>query len=403
MPMASNGFDGIVDRFFQFDAGNDCPVRIAAAILEPDKWGRRRVVSGRGVTDEEAASRCFSEAVERQSAVFDEALDVIRALPADLGDEAIEPRSLLLISNRQYLNAPAWNNRVNADHRLPPRLDKNQSIAWIKARSLFAQTIKFVPVAYCFLGYPQAIEEGFPIPDSNGLASGERTADAIERGFLELVERDAVSIWWYGRVRRPILNVDRDKLHLWKPFEEWIKKCGRKFWVLDLTHDLALPVAAAISCDARGCNLSLGFGAARTREEAAESAMGELVQFEVTKSLQTQLHGSPFTSFLSWCMGANLEDYPFILPSDAASGQGAALSTAGTIDFELLRAKDLDVLVVDLAPQNGSTKAVRVVVPGLRSIWPRFAPGRLYNVPYQLGWHERRLDEAELNPVPILY
>jgi oxazoline/thiazoline synthase len=28
---------------------------------------------------------------------------------------------------------------------------------------------------------------------------------------------------------------------------------------------------------------------------------------------------------------------------------------------------------------------VKVVVPGLRSFWARFAPGRLYDVPVRLG------------------
>jgi ribosomal protein S12 methylthiotransferase accessory factor len=42
-----------------------------------------------------------------------------------------------------------------------------------------------------------------------------------------------------------------------------------------------------------------------------------------------------------------------------------------------------------------------VIVPGLRHFWPRFAPGRLYQVPPALGWRARPLDEAELNPVPL--
>jgi ribosomal protein S12 methylthiotransferase accessory factor len=44
---------------------------------------------------------------------------------------------------------------------------------------------------------------------------------------------------------------------------------------------------------------------------------------------------------------------------------------------------------------------VKVLVPGLRHFWPRFAPGRLYEVPVRLG----RLAEAtryeDLNPIPL--
>ena len=44
---------------------------------------------------------------------------------------------------------------------------------------------------------------------------------------------------------------------------------------------------------------------------------------------------------------------------------------------------------------------VKVLVPGLRHFWARFAPGRLYDVPVAMG----RLTEAtpyeQLNPVPL--
>jgi oxazoline/thiazoline synthase len=43
----------------------------------------------------------------------------------------------------------------------------------------------------------------------------------------------------------------------------------------------------------------------------------------------------------------------------------------------------------------------KVIVPGLRHFWARFAPGRLYDVPVRLGWISRPLAEEELNPVPM--
>ena len=46
---------------------------------------------------------------------------------------------------------------------------------------------------------------------------------------------------------------------------------------------------------------------------------------------------------------------------------------------------------------------VKVVVPGLRHFWARFAPGRLYDVPVQLGLLDRPLREEELNPIPIFF
>jgi oxazoline/thiazoline synthase len=42
-----------------------------------------------------------------------------------------------------------------------------------------------------------------------------------------------------------------------------------------------------------------------------------------------------------------------------------------------------------------------VIVPGLRHFFARFAPGRLYDVPVELGWLANAHSEAELNPQPM--
>ncbi len=46
---------------------------------------------------------------------------------------------------------------------------------------------------------------------------------------------------------------------------------------------------------------------------------------------------------------------------------------------------------------------VKVLVPGMRHFWPRFAPGRLYDVPVELGWLDHPLTETELNSTPIFW
>jgi hypothetical protein len=127
------------------------------------------------------------------------------------------------------------------------------------------------------------------------------------------------------------------------------------------------------------------------------------VQFEATKTIQLRSRGGPPAGFLVWCMFARLDDHRFILPSMDAAAQRFVPSPRGAVGIDLIRDKKLDVLIVDLTLQDQLTSVVRVLVPGLRSIWPRFAPGRLYDIPFKLGWHDSRLNESELNPVHILY
>jgi ribosomal protein S12 methylthiotransferase accessory factor len=56
------------------------------------------------------------------------------------------------------------------------------------------------------------------------------------------------------------------------------------------------------------------------------------------------------------------------------------------------------MLVLDQTRPEVGLPTVKVIVPGLRHFWARFAPGRLYDVPMELGWLTKRQTEMELNP-----
>lgn len=61
----------------------------------------------------------------------------------------------------------------------------------------------------------------------------------------------------------------------------------------------------------------------------------------------------------------------------------------------------LEMLVLDQTRPEIGMPVAKVIVPGLRHFWPRFAPGRLYDAPVRLGWIQAPLAEAELNPLPM--
>jgi oxazoline/thiazoline synthase len=392
-----------IDRLYNIDVGNDCPLKVVAGVLKPDAWGRRRVVSGRGVDIEAATLGCFFEAIERLSAVFSRDFSIVQASARELSGSTVDPRRLLQISDAQYKAKTQWNASVDADHWLPSPFDDVLNISWIEAKSLTSDETVLLPAAVCFLGYPDALKEGFPIPDSSGLASGQSVADATEKALLELVERDAVSMWWYSRARRPALDAGFTELDLWVPFSQWMSRCRRRFWLLDLTHDLAVPVAVAVSCDENGSDVSLGFGASFTPAKAAEQAMGELVQFEATKrNFSLNLSGQ-YPHLLSWCRSININDAPFLVPDGRSTQTMSNQLSRFDATLSMLKAAGLDAFVVDFSQPDIGAISVRVVAPGLRSVWPRFAPGRLYDVPHALKWHSKVLQETELNPVPMLY
>jgi ribosomal protein S12 methylthiotransferase accessory factor len=59
------------------------------------------------------------------------------------------------------------------------------------------------------------------------------------------------------------------------------------------------------------------------------------------------------------------------------------------------------MLVLDQTRADIGLPVVKVIVPGLRHFWARYAPGRLYDVPVRLGWLDRPLREDELNPIAM--
>jgi ribosomal protein S12 methylthiotransferase accessory factor YcaO len=65
-----------------------------------------------------------------------------------------------------------------------------------------------------------------------------------------------------------------------------------------------------------------------------------------------------------------------------------------------LEKRGLEAVAVDLTRTEIDFPVARIVVPGMRHFWPRFAPGRLYEAPITLGWLHQRLTEEELNPIP---
>lgn len=366
-------------------------------------WGRTRVVSGKGLTLQAAEEGCFHEAIERQSAVFDPEIRLTHASARVLAGKSVDPRHILNISDAQYAARADWNEAVAADHALPSPFSDDLPIGWTEARSLDTDETMLVPAAATYLGYPQALRDGFPVPDSSGLASGRTWVEATEKALLELIERDAVSMWWYNRARRPSMPERLIEGEYLQSFSNWIARCNRKFWILDLTHDLAVPVAVAVSCDENGTDVSLGFAAAYTMKQAAQQAIGELVQFEATKQNFGPAVAERYPHLVSWCRSITISETPFLGPCEN-SGTGLS-ATPPTFDSTLAQLKSggLEAFVIEFPQCDAGAHTVRVITPGLRSVWPRFAPGRLYDSPVACGWIAQPLQEAQLNPIPMLY
>jgi ribosomal protein S12 methylthiotransferase accessory factor len=111
----------------------------------------------------------------------------------------------------------------------------------------------------------------------------------------------------------------------------------------------------------------------------------------------SQEDGSPFY----------LRDHPYLIPNGPAQIRPDLGAEFGGLDkrgqvmacVNAVKRLGLDFLVLDQTRPDIEVPVVRVIVPGLRHFYRRFAPGRLYDVPVKLGWRERPLTESDLNPL----
>lgn len=375
---------------------------------------RRDSSGGKGIADIDARVSALCESLERFSAVH-RGSERCRIAPAsELGATAIAPNDLLLFSTRQFATRDEWNARdASGMHWVPERYD-DQPIEWSQVRSLTTGASRFVPSASVFLGF-HGEGQRFCKGDSNGLASGNCLEEAVLQAFFELVERDAIAIWWYNRLPRPAVDA-RSFEHRWiDRLIEYYTRIQRPVWILDLTTDLQIPCFAAVSAleGHEREDIILGFGAHLDARVALIRALTELNQMlptvqRTTDERRRQLMPD-FVDAIEWWETARLVEHPYLSPAaqePSAFGDFARPAVTDLRDAVLdcaarACAAGSDLLVHDLTRPDVRFPVVRVIAPGLRHFWRRLGPGRLYDVPVRMGWLDQPRTEPEMNPVSM--
>jgi len=371
--------------------------------------------AGKGTSDVQARASALCEGLERYSGVFRGDEPRRRARLSELGDAAIPPNDCLLFSERQYRERDAHNAAGSRFSFVPVRFDPEAEIEWSPVWSLTQREVRYLPTAFCYYDYPQPDEQTYCVACSNGCAAGNTLEEAILQGFLELVERDAVALWWYNRVRRPGIDLDsfgEPYLHRLRTF---LHEHGRDFWVLDLTSDLGIPVFASITRRTNGLaeQLMPGFGAHLDPKVALLRAVTEMNQM-----LSSPLLGLPEKPAAKepidpetahWLETATTANQPYLLPAEGPLRTAASFPQVWSEDVAddvracqaLVERAGMEMLVLDQTRPEVGLPVAKVIVPGLRHFWARLAPGRLYDVPVQIGWLSRLLAEHELNPIAM--
>ncbi|HEU4712521.1 MAG TPA: TOMM precursor leader peptide-binding protein [Pyrinomonadaceae bacterium] len=374
----------------------------AAQVQPLPKLGRRELlqpiwVLGKGTNAQDAQLSCLGEAIERYSIVYQGDERTTRGTLTEV--DGVSPESLLLFSERQYETRESWNRTHSELHWVPQKLDPVRPINWTEARDLLTGAKRYLPTGYCYLRYPFVDEPVYASSDSNGCAAGSTLSDAIFHGLLELVERDALAIWWYNRLSRPAVDLESfgepKLLDICKELQE----VGRNLYLLDVTNDLGVPVYVATAPKFDGSSLHFAAAAHPDPRMAALRSVAELTQSLHCDTLLL------YDELRLWLETATLANQKYFEP---ASVQAAPRVHVGSVAHETRRIaarieeRGMRVYYLDLTRPEVGVPVARVVAPGLRYFWARLGSGRLYDVPVQLGWSHSSLSEEDVNPIPCM-
>lgn len=380
--------------------GRDHPERPVFAAVSPlcprraDAGTFRQLSMGKGCTRAQARASALGEAIERYAAVWQGDEPRTEATAAALGETAVRPAALQHFSAAQHA-AAGPEGAGHGAQRLAAPYDPHTPLWWTPVWSLTHHRRRWLPTAWCYREVPRPVDRRHVIADSNGRAAGNCLEEAILQGFLELVERDAVAIWWYTRLQRPAFDLDALASPYVDRLQDHFDGIGWDVWCLDVTHDLALPVCVALARERATGAWCVGFGCHLDPRLAVTRALTELCQL---------LDPSPRRR-VPW---AGLEDEGFLYPVGAVRRPDdfddlrvGDVSAAVELCVERAARVGLETLALDMSRPDIELAVAMVCVPGLRYFWPRFGPGRLYDVPVAMGWRATPLSEGALNPTPL--
>ncbi len=247
---------------------------------------------------------------------------------------------------------------------------------WIIGKTLPGHLMIRLPADLCLRRAP-AVRAIQPIGAlSSGCAAGPTTESATERAILELVERDAAALWWYGG-RNPraidqtsqLDEVGRDLLAALRQGSS-----HRITHFLEITTELGVPAFASISTDLSGFGFACGLGCRRDSKEALGAAIREMCQMELSAPLSAIKLNARGPEALTIADRRHLKRAAFDTKTckffQPATPDNPLRVRETISDFEvllrILQKKQIRVAVTDLTRDDIGIRVVRAMSPDLQ-------------------------------------
>lgn len=339
-------------------------------------------LAGSGVTPQRAFESCVGEGVEYLSQFHQDADPIeIGPLAVDRGTQ--DPHVDAFVS--------AVLTACNVDQQRP--------IAFVPARRLSDQAQAWFPADLCYRRHVSEQDFAAPLKLSTGCAAGATFEMAALRAVLELIERDAMSLWWRGgRRARPIAGdseAGRGAAELLAQLRQGQHE--RECWLLDITTDVGIPAVAAISANEDGYGFAFGLGARLSLAEAASAAIFELCQVELGQHVVAAKRRESGDAALNESDRRQLRrgtlfdtrNCTLLRPFGEPSGHTPGIPTeaAAALEYIVGRLVGLKIAtyLVDLTRSDFGIPVVRVLAPGLQLEPCQIASQRLAQVISETG------------------
>ncbi|WP_406070680.1 TOMM precursor leader peptide-binding protein [Micromonospora sp. NBC_01638] len=380
--------------------------------------------SGQSTGYDASRSLAYLEGLERYAGTHRRRnVTPVVAAYADLGAEALHPDRCGSYPDAVY----------DADPILR-QFDPQRPIPWVWGQNLHTGKPVLVPRRLCFYSSPAA-GDTFLLSSSSGCATGSCLEEAALFGLLELIERDAFLLAWYGNLTLPRIDLDTCPPAV-RAMADRAELQGYRLYAFDNRIDLDVPVVTSLAVRHDGGPGLLSFAAAAhiDPEQAVAGALAEALTYIPHQPGTVHRRRAELERMADdYTLVRRLPDHSalFGLPRMAVHAEsyldgGNALPAGqvfagyrppGTRDLrddlhrvlDLLGARGLEAIMVDQStPEQEAVglRSVCMIVPGLLPIdfgWIRQrAPHlpRLRTAPAAAGLADAELTDADLRLVP---
>ena len=353
-------------------------------------------VSGVGVSLQEAFQGCVGEGVEYLSQLQTEHDPLLPSSPPHPFAEFAKPGR----ETSQFLMA--WSS-----YRRAPDTEGS----WYRATRLTDRCEVLLPADLCLRRPPQQCEVDLPFMLGTGSAAGTSWDAAALHGLLELIERDAASLWWRGGRRGRTIPPQHEASRMADRLLMQLRANAatqRRSWLLDITTDLAVPCVAAVSCQPDGLGFAVGLAARLSLAAAARSAVLEMCQIELAQSVAAAKRRERGESALNERDRAHLRRAAMInsdrclllqaVPEHTEHPPIAMTDPRAVFELIVRRLEEFDVesFGLDLTRPQFAIPAARVIAPGLQLEPSRIVMTRLADTIARAGGGSRYTGDVAL-------